>query len=248
MTAERQVVLDTETTGLDHRTGDRVIEIGCVVLAGRQVGNERFHVYLNPEREIDPGAVAIHGLTDEFLADKPKFRDVADEFIEFVRGAELIIHNASFDVGFLNAELARLGRESLKDICGVEPIDTLKEARNMRPGRKNSLDALCTEFGIDNSNRQWHGALLDAELLAEVYLAMTRGQNSLAIDFDRPRARRADNVVARPPLIVRRANEAELLEHQRVLGEVAKESKGNCLWQKLEAEAESGENHVVASH
>ncbi len=230
----RQVVLDTETTGLDHRTGDRVIEIGCVVLAGRQVANERYHVYLNPEREIDPGAVAVHGLTNEFLADKPKFRDIADEFIQFIRGAQLIIHNASFDIGFLNSELTRLGRESLKDLCGAEPIDTLKEARNMRPGRKNSLDALCSEFGVDNSNRQWHGALLDAELLAEVYLAMTRGQNSLAMDFDAPRAKRSAVRGERPPLIVVRATDDELADHQRVLAEVAKESKGNCLWQKLE--------------
>jgi DNA polymerase III subunit epsilon len=235
MSALRQVVLDTETTGLDYRTGDRVIEIGCITMQGRQVGNERFHVYLNPERAIDPGAVAIHGLTDEFLADKPKFRDVADDFIAFVRGAQLIIHNASFDVGFLNNELAKLGQPSLAEICGAEVIDTLKRAREMRPGRKNSLDALCSEYGIDNSNRQWHGALLDAELLAEVYLAMTRGQNSLAMDFSAPRAPRAAGAPARGALRVHYASADELADHQRVLTEIMKESKGQCLWVAQEA-------------
>lgn len=179
--AIRQVVLKTATTGLDYRTGDRVIEIGCVVMNGRQVTGERFHVYLNPERPCDPGAVAVHGLTDEFLADKPKFRDISDEFIAFVRDAQLIIHNASFDLGFLNIELSLIGQPALAEICGCSAIDTLKEARDLRPGRKNSLDALCCEFGVDNSNRQLHGALLDAELLAEVYLAMTRGQNSMMV-------------------------------------------------------------------
>ena len=224
MSARRQVVLDTETTGLDWRTGDRVIEIGCIVMQGRQVTSERYHVYLNPERAIDPGAVAIHGLTDEFLADKPKFRDIASEFVEFVRDAQLIIHNASFDVGFLNNELAKLSLPNLLELCGCEAIDTLKEARNMRPGRKNSLDALCGEFGVDNSNRQWHGALLDAELLAEVYLAMTRR---------RDQASRGE----RPAVLVQKATHEELAEHQRVLADVAKESKGKCLWQTLEPEA-----------
>ncbi len=235
MNVHRQVVLDTETTGLDWRTGDRVIEIGCVELRGRQVAEARFHCYLNPEREVAAGAVSVHGLTDEFLADKPKFRDVAADFADFIRGAQLIIHNASFDVGFLDNELALAGCERLASICGVEVIDTLRMARDMRPGRKNSLDALCVEFGIDNTNRQWHGALLDAELLAEVYLAMTRGQNSLAIDFDQPRrTRRVD--APRPPLVVRRASSEELAEHARVLAEIAKESKGKCLWQALEGE------------
>lgn len=233
----RQVILDTETTGLDHRTGDRVIEIGCVEMRGRRLSGERFHRYLNPERAVDPGAVAVHGLTDEFLADKPKFKDIAADFVEFVRGAQLIIHNAQFDVGFLDNELTLLKLPRLSEICGVAPIDTLRMARDLRPGRKNSLDALCGEFGVDNSNRQWHGALLDAELLAEVYLAMTRGQNSLEIDFDSPRKPRRVATGERAPLIVQPATEAELVAHARVLAEIGKESKGNCLWLQLEADA-----------
>ena len=236
MTDIRQVVLDTETTGLDWRTGDRVIEIGCVELRGRQVAESRFHCYLNPEREVAAGAVNVHGLTDEFLADKPKFRDMAADFADFVRGAQLIIHNAPFDVGFLDNELALAGMEPLAALCGVDVIDTLRMARDMRPGRKNSLDALCLEFGVDNTNRQWHGAQLDAELLAEVYLAMTRGQNSLAIDFDHPR-RAARSNGPRPPLVVRRASADECMEHARVLAEIAKESKGKCLWQAIETES-----------
>jgi DNA polymerase-3 subunit epsilon len=236
----RQIMLDTETTGLDHRTGDRVIEIACVEMLGRKLTGQRFHVYLNPERHVDPGAMAIHGLTDEFLSDKPKFSAVADEFCEFVRDAELVIHNAAFDLGFLNNELSLLGRDSLQQQCsGV--IDTLRMAREMRPGRKNSLDALCSEFGVDNSGRQLHGALLDAELLGEVYLAMTRGQNSLEMDFDAPTmvamASMATQAAssARPSLKVLRANDSELAEHQRVLAEIGKESKGKCLWSAQES-------------
>lgn len=230
----RRVILDTETTGLDYRTGDRVIEIGCVELLGRQLTGQRFHAYINPEREIPQGAIAIHGLTNEFLADKPKFADIAAEFIDFVRGAELVIHNAAFDVGFLNNELGLLKHEGMELLCG-EIIDTLKMAREMRPGKKNNLNALCAEFGVDNSGRQHHGALLDAELLAEVYLAMTRGQNSLEMDFDSP----AVGIAAaggrqRPPLRVLAASEDELAEHARVLAEIAKESKGKCLWRDLE--------------
>jgi DNA polymerase-3 subunit epsilon len=232
----RQIMLDTETTGLDHRTGDRVIEIGCVELLGRKLTGQHFHVYLNPERKVDPGAVAIHGLTDEFLADKPKFATVADEFCAFVRDAELVIHNAAFDVGFLNNELGLLGRDSIQQLC-PSVLDTLRMARELRPGRKNSLDALCSEFGVDNSGRQFHGALLDAELLAEVYLAMTRGQNSLEMDFDAPPVMQQAGRGKRPPLRVLCASAEELAEHQRVLGEIAKESKGKCVWQALEVEA-----------
>jgi DNA polymerase-3 subunit epsilon len=232
----RQIMLDTETTGLDHRTGDRVIEIGCVELLGRKLTGQHFHVYLNPERKVDPGAVAIHGLTDEFLADKPKFAAVADEFCAFVRDAELVIHNAAFDVGFLNNELGLLGRDSIQQLC-PSVLDTLRMARELRPGRKNSLDALCSEFGVDNSGRQFHGALLDAELLAEVYLAMTRGQNSLEMDFDAPPVMQQAGRGERPPLRVQCASAEELAEHQRVLGEIAKESKGKCIWQALEVEA-----------
>lgn len=232
----RRIVLDTETTGLDYRTGDRVIEIGCVELLGRNLTGEHYHVYLNPEREIDPGAIAVHGITNEFLADKPKFAAVAMEFCNFVRDAELVIHNAAFDLGFLNNELALLKMESLTQICG-EVTDTLRMAREIRPGRKNNLNALCGEFGVDNSGRQLHGALLDAELLAEVYLAMTRGQNSLEIDFDKPASGLHTLAADRPPLRVLRASEEELSEHDRVLDEVAKESKGKCLWRSLEPAA-----------
>ena len=232
----RQIVLDTETTGLDYRTGDRVIEIGCVEMVGRKLTGKRFHVYLNPERPIDPGAVAIHGLTDEFLADKPRFAAVADDFCTFIRDGELVIHNAAFDVGFLNNELALLGRDSLDQLCGGV-VDTLRMAREIRPGRKNSLDALCSEYGVDNSGRQLHGALLDAELLAEVFLAMTRGQNSLEMAFDLPAATVVAAAGERPPLRVLKASDDELAEHRRVLDEIAKESRGNCLWLTLEPPA-----------
>lgn len=231
----RRIVLDTETTGLDFRTGDRVVEIGCVELRGRQLTGQRFHAYLNPEREIDPGAIAIHGLSNEFLADKPKFAAVAADFIEFVRGAELVIHNAAFDVGFLNNELGLAQCETIDQICS-EVTDTLRMAREMRPGKKNNLNALCSEFGVDNSGRQLHGALLDAELLAEVYLAMTRGQNSLEMDFASPAVDYSlGGTRQRPSLMVLAASAAELADHARVLAEIARESKGKCLWRDLES-------------
>jgi DNA polymerase-3 subunit epsilon len=232
----RKIILDTETTGLDFRTGDRVVEIGCVELLGRQLTGERFHAYLNPGRPV-ADSERIHGLSDDFLADKPTFDEVAAEFIEFVRGAELVIHNAAFDVGFLNNELGLLKQDGIDQICsGV--IDTLRMAREMRPGKKNNLNALCSEFGVDNSGRQLHGALLDAELLAEVYLAMTRGQNSLEIEFDRPQAgHMVGGTRQRAPLLVLAASEDELADHARVLGEIVKESKGHCLWRDLEGSA-----------
>ena len=231
----RKVILDTETTGLDFRTGDRIVEIGCVELMGRQITGQRFHAYLNPERLV-ADSERIHGLSDEFLADKPKFAEIVGDFVNFVRGADLVIHNAAFDVGFLNNELGLLQHEGIEQLCG-EVIDTLRMAREMRPGKKNNLNALCSEFGVDNSGRQLHGALLDAELLAEVYLAMTRGQNSLEIAFDhRPAAGHlAGAVRQRPPLRVLAANADELAGHARVLDEIAKESKGKCLWRDLEA-------------
>lgn len=226
----RKIILDTETTGLDFRTGDRVIEIGCVEMIGRQLSGARFHSYLNPERDVSAGAVAIHGLTNEFLADKPKFADIVEEFIAFVRGAELIIHNAPFDTGFLNHELGLAKRENLDQLCGGV-TDTLRMAREMRPGKRASLDVLCGEFGINNTHRTLHGALLDAELLAEVYLAMTRGQNTLAMDFVAPSTSMTTTGKSeRPPLKVVRACDAELTEHGRVLAEIGKESKGKCLW------------------
>ncbi|MCF8173858.1 MAG: DNA polymerase III subunit epsilon [Burkholderiaceae bacterium] len=231
----RRIVLDTETTGLDFRTGDRVIEIGCVELRGRQLTGQRFHAWINPERDIPAGATAIHGLTNEFIADKPKFAEIAADFMEFVRGAELVIHNAAFDVGFLNNELGLLKHESIEQLCS-DVIDTLRMAREMRPGKKNNLNALCSEFGVDNSGRQLHGALLDAELLAEVYLAMTRGQNSLEIEFDSPVIDYSmGGTRQRPPLSVLQASTEELADHARVLDEIAKANKGLCLWRDLES-------------
>lgn len=227
----RQIVLDTETSGLDYKKGHRVIEIGCIELVNRKPTQRRYHVYLNPEFQIDAAAQAVHGLSNEDLADKPKFAEVANEFIEFIRGAELLIHNAEFDRGFLDNEFGLLGMPPLAEVAsGI--VDTLKLARDMRPGRRNSLDVLCKEFDVDNSGRQLHGALLDAELLAEVYLAMTRGQDTLLMDLDDVPAHQAMQLAGGEavPRVVLRASEEELAEHERVLGEVAKESKGKCLW------------------
>jgi len=226
----RKIILDTETTGLDFRTGDRLVEIGCVEMLGRQLTGLRFHKYINPEREVPPGATAIHGLTTDFLADKPKFSEIVDEFIDFVRGAEIIIHNAPFDVGFLNNELGLLQKERIEQLsAGI--TDTLRMAREMRPGKKNNLDVLCIEFGIDNASRTLHGALLDAELLAEVYLAMTRGQNSLSMDFAAPSIATKNELPTHlPPLKVFYPNEEELSDHAQLLEAIQKESKGRCLW------------------
>lgn len=233
--ATRMVVLDTETTGLEWRQGERVIEIGCVELVSRKLTGRHFHRYLNPGRAIGAGAQAVHGLTDEFLADKPKFAEVVDELLEFVRDAEVIIHNAPFDVGFLDNELALLERESFRAACD-SITDTLKMARELRPGKKNGLDALCGEFGVDNSGRQLHGALLDAELLAEVYLAMTRGQESLMMDLEMGGAEIVSFAPGeRPPIRVLAATADELAGHERVLAEIDKESKGKTLWRSLAA-------------
>ncbi|NMG66890.1 DNA polymerase III subunit epsilon [Azoarcus indigens] len=230
----RQIVLDTETTGLDWRNGDRVIEIGCVELLNRSLTGRHFHVYINPQRSIDAEAIAVHGITEEFLADKPTFSAIAEEFEEFVRDADLIIHNASFDVGFLNHELSLLKRPKLDVLCR-EVIDTLRMAKEQNPGKKASLDALCERYEIDNGHRTLHGALLDSELLAEVYLAMTRGQESLIMALEEP----APGVVEegglpmeRPPLKVLRATAEELLGHDKVLGEIEKANKGLCLWKE----------------
>ena len=229
----RQIVLDTETTGLDWRNGDRVIEIGCVELLNRSLTGRHFHVYLNPGRGIDAEAVAVHGITEEFLADKPKFADVVADFENFVRDAELVIHNANFDVGFLDNELNQLGRDKLNRLCaGV--IDTLKLAKEQNPGKKASLDALCDRYEIDNGHRELHGALLDAELLAEVYLAMTRGQESLIMSLDdEPALNDAATDGAprvRKPVKVLRISDAELHAHDAVLADIAKANKGLCLW------------------
>jgi len=227
----RQIMLDTETTGLDYRRGDRVIEIGCVELVGRKFTQRRFHRYINPMRQIDAGAQAVHGLTNEFLQDKPQFAEIAGEFVDFVRDAELVIHNAAFDLGFLNYELDLLGLEPLEQICnGV--VDTLRQARELHPGRKNSLDALCDRYAVNNASRTLHGALLDAELLAEVYLAMTRGQESLIMDLEvAPLSETMQSANGeRSELVVLRASDDELAEHDQVLQEINKESKGKCVW------------------
>lgn len=242
----RHVVLDTETTGLEWQQGDRLIEIGCVELVGRRRTQRHFHCYVNPEREVPEGAARVHGIRTEFLLDKPKFRDVAAEFLDFVVGAELVIHNAAFDIGFLNHELSLIGLPPLTDSCTV--VDTVKMAREMFPGRKANLDALCERFEIDNSHRELHGALRDAELLVEVYLAMTRGQESLVMDLPETGARGADTAAfaQRGPLRLLRASPEELLEHQRVLGEIDKASGGKCLWLLGEPPAVPPEPPAVA--
>ena len=180
----RQIVLDTETTGLEVSQGHRIIEIGCVELVNRRVSGNHWHFYFNPEREVDSGAFEVHGISNEFLQDKPRFSEMADAFLEFVRGAELVIHNAAFDVGFLDHELSRLDQPAapLQEVCSI--LDTLLLARQKHPGQKNNLDALCKRYGIDNSHRSLHGALLDARILADVYLAMTGGQASLGLDIE----------------------------------------------------------------
>lgn len=228
--ALRQIVLDTETTGLEWRLGDRIIEVAGVEMVERKLTGRHFHRYINPERDIDAGAQAVHGITLEFLADKPRFAEIVDELADFIQGAELVIHNASFDVGFLNNEFNLLDREPVDKLCaGV--VDTLRMARELRPGKRNNLDALCNEYAIDNSGRQLHGALLDAELLAEVYLAMTRGQESLVMELESPQPDINTSLSGeRPPLRVLRATEAELADHERVLQEVNKDAKGKCLW------------------
>jgi len=234
----RRIMLDTETTGLEFRLGDRVIEIGCVEMIGRKLTGRRFHRYLNPEREVEAGALAVHGLSNEFLQDKPKFRDIADEFVAFIRDGELVIHNAPFDVGFLNNELSLLGRPPLHELtAGV--LDTLRMAKDLHPGRRNSLDALCERYQVNHSQRTLHGALLDAELLSDVYLAMTRGQESLIIDLDQSGATGESELTAtaHPPLRVVRASVEELAAHERVLEEIGKESKGRCVW-RLDATAQ----------
>lgn len=228
----RQIVLDTETTGLDLRLGHRIIEVACVEMNNRQLTRQHFHRYLNPERDIDAGALAIHGLSNDFLQDKPRFADVAADFLDFVRDAELIIHNATFDLGFLDNELALLGLPPVEAVC-PSVVDTLKMARGMYPGKRNNLDALCERYQISNAHRTLHGALLDAELLAEVYLAMTRGQDSLIAAFDdRPlgggAAGRGRD--ARPPLRVITPNAEELAAHARTLAAIQRESKGRCHW------------------
>lgn len=225
----RKIVLDTETTGLDPAQGHRIIEIGALEIVNRQVTGRNFHVYLNPDREIDAGAIAVHGLTNEFLADKPRFPDVVADLLDFVSGAELVIHNAPFDMGFLNAELRLIDRPALESSCaGV--LDTLKLAKDLHPGQKNNLDALCRRYDVDNSNRAYHGALLDAQLLAEVYLAMTRGQESLGIESVGGRAGFDRTLKAGVSVRVLAPSAEELAAHTAYLAGLAKESGAAVEW------------------
>lgn len=229
----RQIVLDTETTGLNPNQGHRLVEVAAIELSDRKVSKNSFHRYLNPEREIDEGAASVHGLTLDRLQDEPRFAEIAPAFLAFISGAELIIHNAPFDMGFLNSELARAGLPLLENPV----IDTLKFAKDLHPGKKNNLNALCDRYMINNSHRVLHGALLDTELLAEVYLAMTRGQESLlGDDTDSPEDQAEQSVGDRPRVLVRviQASEEELSLHTQQLTDIDKASKGSCLWKQLE--------------
>ncbi len=236
----RRVVLDTETTGLEPAAGHRVIEIGAVELVDRRLSGKHFHSYLNPQRDIEDGALEVHGITREFLLDKPLFADVAADFLEFIDGAELIIHNAPFDLGFLNMELALLPEcpGTVSNFCTV--LDTLELARDLHPGQRNNLDALCKRYEIDNSSRVLHGALLDAEILADVYLAMTGGQTNLGLSFQPASAQGQSStsvdITTRPPFLVMHPSEQELSLHASRLAAIQKESR-QCLW--LEQEGHS---------
>jgi len=233
----RQLIFDTETTGLNPRTGDRIIEIGAVEMINRRLTGNNLHIYVNPERDSDPGAVAVHGLTTEFLSDKPKFAEIAERLRDYINGADLIIHNAPFDIGFMEAEFKLLGWQPFIKHCG-EVIDTLVQAKAMFPGKRNSLDALCDRFGISNAHRTLHGALLDSELLAEVYLSLTRGQESLVIDDEGIHATpgaltgAAAMSFSNMSLTVITAEETELTDHERVLNELDKAAKKPCVWRK----------------
>ena len=236
----RQVVLDTETTGLDPRDGHRIIEIGCVELLGRRLTGNDFHQYLQPDREVEQGAIDVHGITNEFLADKPRFADVVDDFLAYIDGAELVIHNAPFDIGFMDAEFGRIdGKPMTADVCTV--LDTLVMARKMHPGQRASLDALCKRYDIDNSQREYHGALLDAQILAEVYLAMTGGQAALSLDrqgsseqgdirSDRQRIDRNGLTLVTP-----QPSQEERVAHQALL-ESLREAGNHCVWDQYRDE------------
>lgn len=231
---KRQIILDTETTGINPQDGHRIIEIGCVEMLNRRLTGKTFQVYLNPEREIEEGAIVVHGISNEFLQDKPLFKDIAGQLLAFVQDAELIIHNAPFDVGFLDHELAMLAgyKQRIADVCGV--FDTLAYARKKHPGQRNSLDALCKRYGVDNSHRDLHGALLDAQILADVYLLMTGGQFSLLDDNPAGQAetaskRKIPQNKKRPALKIIACSSEELDEHEQHLQTIAKEA-GHCLW------------------
>ncbi len=242
----RQIVLDTETTGLEPRLGHRIIEIGCVEVIDRRVTGNRYHQYINPEREIDEGAEEVHGISTAFLADKPLFKDIVDDFLGFIRGAELVIHNAPFDVGFIDHELNLLNQQNnhMASICTI--LDTLVLARKMHPGQKNNLDALCKRYDIDNSQRDLHGALLDAEILADTYLAMTGGQTMLSLDGQNDNSD-SEYTVSRPrrvnieagKLKVVTASVDELALHQARLTAIDKMSGGACVWLKDSPQVEN---------
>ncbi len=236
----RQIFLDTETTGLDPAQGHRIIEIAAVEVIDRRLTRNHFHVYLNPDREIDLGAQQVHGISLEFLQDKPHFTDVAAELLDFIAGSEVVIHNAPFDVGFLDRELGMMGLPGIRSSCaGV--TDTLKMAKDMRPGQRNNLDALCRHFGIDNSTRTLHGALLDAELLADVYLAMTRGQESLMMEIEEfsPVTGDASRKVRSMPLRRLQADEEELAAHRQYMTGLDKAAGGTSVWTRMEIEVVS---------
>ena len=236
----RQIVLDTETTGLEPKEGHRIIEIGCVEMVGRKLSGNNFHQYLQPDREIDAGAIEVHGISNEFLVDKPRFEDIVDDFISYVKGAELVIHNAPFDVGFINHELrlCKYGKQ-VSDLCSV--LDTLSMARKMHAGQKNNLDALCKRYDIDNTHRELHGALLDAEILADVYLAMTGGQVTLSLGGDTGPATGVGQVEQirriaedRPRLRVIRADSEETAQHLARLEAIARALGGPSVWEQLD--------------
>ncbi len=227
----RQIVLDTETTGINPKLGNRILEIGCVELENRMLTGNNFHAYINPERDSEEGALNVHGLTTEFLRDKPKFHEIVEQLRTYIAGAEVIIHNAPFDLGFLNHEFKRLNLPSFSEhIGGV--IDTLVQAKELHPGKRNSLDALCDRYGVSNSHRKLHGALLDAELLADVYLSMTRGQNSLGMDAEEEVVAGAELLEPVPlaDIIFLPASDDELAAHAATLAGLDKAVKGQCIW------------------
>lgn len=236
----RQIVLDTETTGLEPEQGHRIIEIGCVEVINRRRTGRFYHQYIQPERKVDEGAVEVHGITDDFLADKPLFADIVEEFLEFIGNDELVIHNAPFDVGFINHELKLDKRPwpAIDETCSI--VDTLVLAREMHPGQRNSLDALCKRYEIDNSRREWHGALLDSEILADVYLMMTGGQTALLLDEEvnglvggaENDGWNSSQLENRAPLRIIRASEYEMGAHQARLADIAKQAGGEVLWQR----------------
>ena len=244
----RQIVLDTETTGLDPSQGHRIIEIGCVEMIDRRLTGNNFHQYIQPDREVDQGAIEVHGITNEFLSDKPRFRDLASDFLAYIRGAELVIHNASFDVGFLNHEFRALEGEwpEIDACCTV--TDTLAMAKKLHPGQRNSLDALCRRYEIDNSQRELHGALLDSEILADVYLVMTGGQVALSLDHSVGEQAGNDGAgygirrvgADRPRLKVIAATETEQVLHRARLEALNKASGGNCVWLRAESPSTEG--------